>query len=241
MEGNGDDSGTVATPTPRPTLLLTIPPYLLQPEETQRPTLLLTIPPYLHKPEDTPRPTSSVSTVPTDPQTDFPTSYFPTYFQTNPPTNPPTKPPTNPPTNSPTHPPTNPPTNPPTLAQNAVCTDGFKWHRGKPSEGSKCTNDLVYPRAWDDPQITDKYLFDTPDKCCLAHFTLDTCTVVNACSEQQTVLSSSSETSDLVSMTETMPSPSNSSNCSGKRRKPCKLDPNCQWKRFPDRECVVAA
>ena len=217
------------TPTPKPTLLLTIPPHLLTQEATPRPTLHLTIPPFLLTPVETPRPTLHLTVPP---------------FLLTPPTNPPTNPPqddvqqyfpnqdqdycsriqrrrrcrndskcefvrgscraTN---NDPL----------PVISED-ICSAGFKWHRGKPSQGSMCSNDRVYPLAWDDPQHTDRHLFDTAKECCLAHFTLETCTAINACGEQQTVGSS----------------------CSGKRRGKCKLDSNCSWKRAPRRECVDA-
>jgi len=249
-------------PTPRPTLLITIPPHLLQSSvETPRPTLLLTIPPHLIKPAGgTPRPTLQI-TIP--PQLLNPPTKPPTKPPTNPPqldvgqqsspvqdacskrrrmrgcnrqpncewfqgscrTVSTSSSVNDEPSTTETE------TETPT-----VCTDGFKWHRGRSTEGSKCSNDLDYPRAWDDPQHTDTYLFDTPEQCCLANFPSEACTVMNACGEEQTLGLSSS--SAIIPMTVAIPS--SSSNCSGKGRIVCKRDPNCNWRRAPHRICVAA-
>mmetsp|Transcript_10331 Transcript_10331/g.15634 ORF Transcript_10331/g.15634 Transcript_10331/m.15634 type:complete len:518 (-) Transcript_10331:266-1819(-) len=258
-------------PTPKPTLLITIPPHLLQSNEetTPRPTLLLTIPPHLIQPAGgttTPRPTLHLTIPPQlllNPPTEPPQQQQDGGQQPSPVQDACSKrrrrrgcnkvpncewvdgscravdtsssvndDSSSTETDTDTEP-------------TVVCTDGFKWHRSRPSEGSKCTNDLDYPKAWDDPQYTDKYLFDTPEKCCIASFPLDACTVINACGEQQMLIlpsssSSSSGNSGLVSMSDSIPTSSSSSNCSGQKRIPCKKDSNCFWKRSPHRICVAA-
>jgi hypothetical protein len=234
-----EDSGTVvtSTPTPRPTLLITIPPHLLRPPTTPRPTLLITIPPHLLLPPVTPRPTWSIT--------------IPPHLLLPPTTRPPTKLPTIPPTPLPTRSPTPLPTQQDNMVQNSspvstpttnTCTDGFKWHRGKPSQGSTCTNDQDYPRAWDDPQVTTNYLFDTPEECCLKHFTLETCAAMNACGVQQTLNLSFSTPPPTPAPTPPSGgggSSSSSSNCAGKWRRSCSLDTNCSWNRL-ERSCVDA-
>ncbi len=221
------DSGT-ADPTPRPTLYLTIPPHLLRPDETPRPTLLITIPPHLLRPNVTPRPTLRITIPP---------------HLLKPPTTPPQQQPQQDmvPNSSPLQDDCSKilglrrcnsytggkckwvagvcraAAAADSITTN-TCTVGFKWHRGKPSQGSTCINDLDYPRAWDDPQVTASHLFDTPEKCCLVHFTLETCTAINACGVHQTL---------------------SSFNCSGYGRGRCKLDANCSWKPAPDSICVA--
>jgi hypothetical protein len=255
--GKVSETDAVDTPTPRPTLHLTIPPHLLKPPETPKPTLLFTIPPHLLEPDVTPKPTVASTPPPQLPiapppqdmvQNSSPLQDHCSKFQRRksclvddtckwdgvlckakgdsssitP--------------------------EPDTSTTN-ICTNGFKWHRGKSSQGSTCSNDQNYPRAWDDPKDSTKRLFDSPEECCLVHFTLETCVAINACGVPLTLGSSSTSTSGnsvIVAMTEAVPSSDGSSssggsNCSGnKRRRFCKLDPSCNW-NWSEGVCVAEA
>jgi hypothetical protein len=71
------------------------------------------------------------------------------------------------------------PTQSPTLCDPVDSADN-KWHT-KGSNSGICSNDLEYPFSWDDPAITNNFLFDTPEECCSKFFGSVACNVVYEC------------------------------------------------------------
>ena len=82
----------------------------------------------------------------------------------------------------PTRTPTSKPTSTPTQCK------GYKWHH-KGSTSQSCSNDKQYPVAWDNPSVSSLLLFDTPEECCEAFFSLVDCSVIDACGKVYTVIS----------------------------------------------------
>jgi hypothetical protein len=118
----------------------------------------------------------------------------------------------------------------------ACTTNGYQWHRDKSTQGATCTNNQDYPQVWDDPNLISKYLFDTPEECCLAHFTLETCTAIDACgcgALHTLDMSFSNSESDITatssSITEEVSDTTSSSHCKDLGRRDCSYESNCKW------------
>lgn len=73
------------------------------------------------------------------------------------------------------------PTGRPTPAP-VSCPSENKWHRDADANARTCTNDLNYPKAWNDPFLMWDYLFDTPEQCCARTANQEEpCIVVDIC------------------------------------------------------------
>ena len=131
---------------------------------------------------------------------------------------------------------------------------GLKWHRGV--RPNKCTNDLDYPTAWDDPFLSANHLFDTPEECCARHSSAETCSVVDICGKVSKTIEPDVRVSPPTRHPTTRPTaitppwppaaPAASQDtpnqevtgCGSKGRKQCANDSKCKWIRN-SQSCVV--
>jgi len=134
----------------------------------------------------------------------------------------------------------------------ACPVSGHKWHKAKGIERNKCTNDLEYPSAWNDPAVANNFLFDTFVECCAKYASVAErfCTAVDICETRATVIDSG-QLSELlaellvVDSSPTVVSPATLSTvrptvavgCGRNTPRKCVKDSECSWDRTT-KSCV---